>query len=282
MTEIINVDDKKITILTSRCVKELHQLLSDNYGIFKGMEPISPAGVKNNHLLESAVFRQQTGSGKYYKYDDCFLNCATLAYGITKNHAFHNGNKRLGLLSIIKHLHVNGLVLRPRLSENELYDLMLNTVENQLRNHARKHQKNYENIVTLNWSDDMNIDYLAYWLRLNSLKKYNYTGIDLKIRDFKKILEKKEIEYKEEGRNIILTKYKRGFLGLLKKPMIRKKYLIGTKKLKIRKFILEKFRKDFNLTKSDGIDNVSFYDESSFLNEEIIKYKSIIYRLSKT
>lgn len=283
MTEIIEVNGKKISILTTRCIVELHKLLSENYKIFKGMEPISPSGVKNNHLLESAVFRQKTGSGNFYKYDDYFLNCATLAYGVTKNHAFHNGNKRTGLLSMIKHLYVNGYVLRPEMKQKELYKLLLSIVENKLLIHSKKFYNSYKDNNLNEWSDDQNIEYIAFWLRSNSIKKQFYIGNDLKIKDFKKILEFKNIEYKETGKDIILTKYeKTGFLGLKKKPVIRKKYHIGKTKLRIKKFILEKFRKDFHLTKSDGFDNVSFYYEDNFLEEEIIKYKSIIYRLSKT
>ena len=46
--------------------------------------------------------------------------------------------------------------------------------------------------------------------------------------------------------------------------------------------MIERFRKDFQLTKSDGIDNTTFFYEEKFIQDEIFKYKSIIYRLSKT
>lgn len=46
--------------------------------------------------------------------------------------------------------------------------------------------------------------------------------------------------------------------------------------------MIDKFRKDFLLTKSDGIDNTSFFYEDKFIQNELFKYKQIIYRLSKT
>tara|TARA_R110001592_G_scaffold51704_4_gene158894 strand:+ start:99 stop:947 length:849 start_codon:yes stop_codon:yes gene_type:complete len=282
MTEFIDIKGKKIHLLSTECVKELHNLLSDNYKSFKDMEPISPSGVKNINMLESAVFRQKTGSGIYYKYDNEYTNCATLIFGVTKNHAFHNGNKRLGLLSMIKHLYLNGLVLNPAIGENELFELLLYTVQDLLEKHARKYYPNYKP-EDPNWDDDQKINYLAFWLQKNSFKKYYYTANELKIKDFKKILENHDIEYKEDGVYIELTKYKeRKFLFFKKEPLIRKKYKIGKKKNVIKKFMIERFRKDFQLTKSDGIDNTTFFYEEKFIQDEIFKYKSIIYRLSKT
>jgi hypothetical protein len=84
MTDFIDTKGKRIHLLSTDCVKELHNLLSDNYKVFKDMEPISPSGVKNINMLESAVFRQKTGSGDYYKYDNEFTNCATLIFGVAK------------------------------------------------------------------------------------------------------------------------------------------------------------------------------------------------------
>jgi len=94
MTESINVNGTIIKTLTEKSILELHNLLSTNIVLFKGMEPITPKGVKNYNLLSSAVHRQYTGFDNYYKYDTIFLNAASLAFGLAKNHSFHNGNKR--------------------------------------------------------------------------------------------------------------------------------------------------------------------------------------------
>lgn len=283
MTDFIDIKGKRIYLLSPDCVKELHYLLSDNYKIFKNMEPISPSGVKNVNMLESAVFRQKTGSGEYYKYDNEYTNCATLIYGVVKNHAFHNGNKRLGLLSMIKHLYVNGYVLNPEKGENELFQLLLDTVNDKLEKHSRKYYPSYKP-KDKEWNDDQKIHYIAFWVQKNSFKKYYYTGSELKIKDFKRILVNRDIEYKEDGIYIELTKYKgkKKFFSFSKEPEIRKKYKIGKKKNVIKKYMIERFRKDFQLTKSDGIDNSSFFHEDRFIQDEIFKYKSIIYRLSKT
>jgi len=46
--------------------------------------------------------------------------------------------------------------------------------------------------------------------------------------------------------------------------------------------IVEDIRRDFELAIKDGIDNISFYNDEHLLNEEIVSYKRIIYKLSKT
>jgi len=286
MTQSITTKNGPLLILTPNCVVELHKLLSENYLLFHGMEPISPSGIKNNNMLESAVYRQQTGIDKYYKYDTIYKNCASLAYGIIKNHAFHNGNKRTGLLSIIKHLHSNGYVLNPNLKNGELYDLIVSIARDDLFGHAKRYTPEYKNIENSKKDIDELIEYIAYWIKKNSMPKSLYIGQFLKINTLKNILKNKNILYSEEGRHIVLTEKKAkkifGILTYDEKVIKRKKYLIGKRKEKIKKSILDRIRKDFNLTRSDGVDNVAFYDDKNIMDEEIKKYKSIIYRLSKT
>lgn len=286
MTQSITTKNGQMLILTPNCVVELHKLLSENYLLFHGMEPISPSGIKNNNMLESAVYRQQTGIDKYYKYDTIFKNCASLAFGIIKNHAFHNGNKRTGLLSIIKHLHANGYVLNPNLKNGELYELIVSIARDDLPEHANNYNSEYKNLKKSNKEIDELIEYIAYWIKKNSMPKSLYIGQFLKINTLKNILKNKNILYSEEGKHIILTEIQAKkifrFLTYEEKVVKRKKYLIGKRKEKIKKSILDKIRKDFNLTRSDGVDNVAFYDDKNIIDEEIKKYKSIIYRLSKT
>ena len=62
----------------------------------------------------------------------------------------------------------------------------------------------------------------------------------------------------------------------------KKSYSLGNKRTDVVKPVLISIRKDFNLTKSDGVDDTFFYDENAFLDSEIKAYKRIIYRLSKT
>lgn len=282
MTEIINTDNGRINILTYDNIVELHNILTLQYSIFEGMEPISPSGVKSTHLLHSAVHRQKTGIDGFYKYNDVFLNCATLSFGIAKNHAFHNGNKRTALLALIKHLYINGYILKHGLKETELFELILSIVEDKLHKHYLKYKNQYNSFKFNILDEEINFKYLAFWLKKNTISRLKYVACEMKINDFRRIIESKDIEYKESGKQIVLTKYRKKLFGLAKEVEIKHKYTIGKFKNTIKKKLIEKIRKDFNLSSSDGIDSVLFYNEDTFIQDELYKYKSLIYRLSKT
>jgi hypothetical protein len=189
-------------------------------------------------------------------------------------------------LAIIKHLSVNGLVLRTELGETKLYHLLVSTAKSDLKSHSIIYCKDFELNEKTDWNDDDNVEYISFWLRRNSMPKKLYVGNYIKIKTLKRILALNNIQYSEEGRYIILRIIEaKKFLGIIKYDDVVKvsnRYHIGKHKEKIKKSIIDRIRKDFNLTRSHGVDNVSFYDEENVLDEEIKKYKSIIYRLSKT
>ncbi|UAC04825.1 Fic family protein [Geobacter sulfurreducens] len=62
------------------------------------------AGLKDHNLLASALSRQVVGFGGKQKWTDPMDIAATLFYGIAKDHAFHDGNKRIALLMLLKSL----------------------------------------------------------------------------------------------------------------------------------------------------------------------------------
>lgn len=70
-------------------------------------DPISPSGIRNQDLLESACTRPHTGSGSSDKYHTVDLKLAALFHSLTKNHPFHNGNKRTALAALLAGLSRN-------------------------------------------------------------------------------------------------------------------------------------------------------------------------------
>lgn len=81
------------------------------------------AGIRDIRLVESAIESPfQTFGGQ----DLCptiFDKAARLFYGLTQNHGFVDGNKRVALHTTEVFLHVNNFVLR--CSEDELVDIGL-------------------------------------------------------------------------------------------------------------------------------------------------------------
>lgn len=292
MTNNFTTETGKVNILTKDSIIDLHNLLSESTHLLEKMDPVEPRGVKNIGMLESAVGRQTTGYGEYYKYPDCFSNCASLTYGIIKNHSFHNGNKRAGLLTLIKHLYINGYVLSPLLSSEELYEFLVAIADSKIQQFSLKHKKKYKFIRNKKekksmpiWDIDTIVKYMGFWIRKNSCPKQNTLKGDIKISDLKKILENKEIILEQNGSSLeVFIEKENKFLGfkLNPKKINKKKYSIGNNRSTIGKATLNTLRKDFNLTKSEGIDNTFFYNDESFLDYEIKTYKTLIYRLSKT
>ncbi|GAD22581.1 type II toxin-antitoxin system death-on-curing family toxin [Acidovorax sp. MR-S7] len=88
-------------------------------------DPISPAGVKSQQMLESACERPNTGSGDHYKYKTLDTKLAALFHSLTKNHPFHNGNKRTALVSILTALHRNDRRLKSEVTDDDIYDFVV-------------------------------------------------------------------------------------------------------------------------------------------------------------
>ncbi|MFN8712655.1 MAG: type II toxin-antitoxin system death-on-curing family toxin [Bacteroidota bacterium] len=285
MEEIYNNKRERIQLLTCKDIIELHNILCKNYKLLPEMEPISPSGVKSINMLESAVSRQMVGSGDYYKYSDYFSNCATLVFGLVKNHSFHNGNKRIGFLAMIKHLYSNGYVIRPQIKHNEIYELLRQLADSSLNNHAEVYNRKFvkQNKKEDGWNDEMQISYLTYWLRKNTEHKNTKAkkkGVP--VNELEKILQAKGLTTKFSGKYLAVIKQKSFFESIFsRKPEWKRDYLIKDSK-NVHANLIEQIRKDFGVAFLDGVDNSAFYSDEEVINNEIIAYKKIIYRLAKT
>ncbi|MBD2958424.1 type II toxin-antitoxin system death-on-curing family toxin, partial [Burkholderia pseudomallei] len=107
-----------IRTISSDEVLSIHELLA--LDMANSGDAISPAGVKNEVLLHSAVGRQTTGFGDKLKYNTVEANAATLCYGICCNHPFHNGNKRTALVAMLSHLDRNDRTFDSSVSQDNL------------------------------------------------------------------------------------------------------------------------------------------------------------------
>ena len=64
-------------------------------------------GIRDQGLLESAVFRPQTSAFGRDAYPTIFEKCAVLGYSLIQNHPFVDGNKRTGFAAIHLMLLIN-------------------------------------------------------------------------------------------------------------------------------------------------------------------------------
>jgi death-on-curing protein len=85
--------------LTLADVLAIHADLIERYG--------GSPGLRDAGLLEAALFRPQTGY-----YNDLVEEAAALWESLAQNHAFVDGNKRIGFAATYTFLAINGVTLR--------------------------------------------------------------------------------------------------------------------------------------------------------------------------
>lgn len=86
--------------------------------------------IKDSGLLESALGRPQASVFGADAYPGLLTKAAAVTHSVTKNHALIDGNKRLGLASLIAFLGVNGQ--RLTMTNGEAYDFVIAIAEGRL------------------------------------------------------------------------------------------------------------------------------------------------------
>lgn len=81
-------------------------------------------GVRDEHLLESAVMTPQASFGGEYLHSDIFEMAAAYAFHIAENQPFLDGNKRTGLNAAMVFLELNGFEF-PSTDDLSLYHAMI-------------------------------------------------------------------------------------------------------------------------------------------------------------
>ena len=94
-------------------IKKMHYILIEETG---GIH-----GIRDENLLDSAVNSPFQTFGGTYVYVTLEMKAARLCYSIIKNHAFIDGNKRIGILAMLTFLELHGIVLD--YSDDELISL---------------------------------------------------------------------------------------------------------------------------------------------------------------
>lgn len=105
--------------LTFDQVLSLHKLQIDQFG--------GSHGVKDEGLLLSALAQPESGFGEEYFHRDLFEMAAAYLFHLVKNHAFHDGNKRIAALTAAVFLQVNGFMVTA--DEDEFEKLVLDAAQ---------------------------------------------------------------------------------------------------------------------------------------------------------
>ncbi|MFC4159290.1 type II toxin-antitoxin system death-on-curing family toxin [Chitinimonas lacunae] len=151
-------------------VEKIHYEIAKSFELEN--DPISPVGVKFPSMLESACQRPNTSLGECYKYKSLEHKLAALFHSLTKNHAFHNGNKRTAIVTLLTALYRNNRLLTPSVGDDEIYDFVVSVTADEFpkKDHGL--------------DDDAIIEVVANWIKVNS-ESLNNSLSEMKTSEFR-------------------------------------------------------------------------------------------------
>lgn len=267
-----------IKYLGIKDVLRAHYLIVDHfYAYGSGLGGIGP---KSMDLLHSALHRQHVSYDGTQKWPTKYDVCATLFYGLIKDHPFHDANKRTAFLSLIYHLELLGLC--PTISQRELENFAVDVADNNLTRLRR-----YQELVNRHGDkSDAEVFYISHFLRKNTRKidKRHYT---VTYRELKSILNRFGYDLRNpHGNSIDLVRIEehRKIFGIF-----GKKESVGVKVLTIgfpgwtsqvdRKTI-QKTRKAARLTPDKGVDSQTFFKNADPISILISAYQEPLRHLA--
>ena len=106
-------------LLTVEEISDLHDKLIERTG--------GSHGLRDQSLLESAVYSAMSGFGDNEAYPSVEEKAARLMFSLTNNHAFVDGNKRIGVLTMLMTLQLNSVKIK--YTQTELISLGLSVAD---------------------------------------------------------------------------------------------------------------------------------------------------------
>lgn len=256
-------------------VLRAHFLIANHF-LLEG-EGIGGIGPKDKSLLESAVFRQVSSFRGQQKWNNLFDITATLFFGIIKNHAFHDANKRTAFLTALLQLYRGGYC--PSTSEKVLEDFTVDVADSKLSKFSR-----YRDFIK-NGTPDPEVRMISKFFRDNT-RKLDSKRYVVTFRELQKILNRYDyyLENPDDNR-IDVVKYieKKRFLGLGKVQQERVRVgRIGFPRwtAQVLPSDIKAVRDMTGLTHKNGVDSGAFYHNLDDMQSLITTYNEPLMRLA--
>jgi death-on-curing family protein len=238
-------------------IEAIHWKLVSDYARTK--DPIDPPGVRDRTLLESATGRPHTSLGDTGKYPTIAMAGAALLHAIVHDHAFHNGNKRTALVSLMVFLDKNGYVLISK--DDDLFDFVMKVSAHSL--------VNGRDVVGSSLAD-YEMQNIAQWLQKH-IKRVKKGEFCLKFRELKRILLGHECCFDVvPGNRINIFRNK-----------LKTQVFYASEGRDVDSGTIHKIRRDLKLSEDDGYDSDIFYNEGVRIDDFINKYRKTIDKLAK-
>lgn len=266
---------------TSRHTVGLHEILRAHFLIVDFFVEqdygVGGIGPKSIDLLHSSIYRQFVSFGGKDKWPGVYEKCATLLFGLVKDHPFHDANKRTAFLVTLYQL--DRLNRTPKVSQREFEDFIVEIADNRLERYAR-----YRDLAKE--EEDAEILFIADFLKRNTreIDKRAYT---VTYHELNQILKKHGYELVNQNKNfidVVRVEHKPRFLGIVG-AKVRKEYRLaqvgfpGWKK-QVRKGALKTVRESTGLTAQRGYDSTTFFQGADPLHTLIDMYSEPLRRLA--
>lgn len=246
-----------------------HYLLMD-YFLREG-EPIGIFGPRDPHLLPSAIHRQATGFGGTRKWCQPLDQCATLFFGLIKDHPFHDGNKRTALLMAL--FGMLRLQRTPTAKQREFEQLALRTAAGELERYSWFSPR----------ADDPEVRAIAEFFRRNTRqedKRYyviTYAELDRVLRKHGFRLDGPH----DNHVTVIQNETVQGFFRLTRRTVEKKLVSIGCPRwsAQINQKALKSVLRHTGLTPENGFDSKVLFKDAESLNALIDTYRDPLRRL---
>ena|SRR5215208_2650548 len=123
----------KPLFLTVDQILQIHQDQIDQYG--------GSPGVRDMTLVESAAGAPSSSFGGDFLHSDIYEMAAALLFALVQNHAFIDGNKRVGTAAALVFLKVNGILMEPEFTDLVLRVASSQAKKNEVAEYFRMHAK---------------------------------------------------------------------------------------------------------------------------------------------
>lgn len=257
-------------------VLRAHFLIADYF--YAEGEGIGGIGPKNMELLHSALYRQFVGFDGKYKWTSPFDKCATLMYGLIKDHAFYDANKRTAFLVSLYLMQKKNRC--PYVPQKEFEDFTVEIADNRLgkyRRYADMKKKGIEDAEVLFISD-----FLKRKTRNVDRRYYSVT-----YRELNKLLNRFEFGLSNPKKNFIdVVRYekRRKYLGIAGRHETNEVKLaqIGFPgwKSQVGKGAINTVRNVTELIAENGVDSETFFHGSDTMESLIDRYHAPLRRLA--
>lgn len=258
-----------------RDVLRAHFLIADFF--YREGEGLGGIGPRDLDLLHSALYRQHVSLGGKPKWETKFDICATLMFGLIKDHPFHDANKRTAFLSSLYYLYDQGRT--PKISHKEFEDFTVDIADDNLvryrryKEYVKKRKKDPEVLFISDFlkRNTRNIDKREYIVTFHELKKIlNRFNCDLtdpqknfseviKYRKKKRILKRKEYWVEERVMQVAC-------------PGMSREVPLGT---------IRDIRKNAKLSHENGVDSQTFFKGMDTMGTLISHYREQLFSLAK-